>query len=148
MCGFPIILISETGGRIVLQWTWEWLCGRELSGSGCLYWLWSVLWQLWVVELQVMSNTQVNSFQHQISCSVPYLRSVCLLLVVPKRHLVLSFLLKRFNDTFSFLLTFIDGIILIIFACLRIVNVIFYFRSSNKYAFCYRHISSGPYQEY
>jgi len=76
-----------------------------------------------------MSNTQVNFFQHQISCFVrrpPVLPSVGLPLVVLKSSPVLSFLFKCLNDDFSFLLTFIDCIILIIFAFLRFVNFILY----------------------
>ena len=45
--GILITLISDTGGHIVLDWIWEWLFGRELSGSGYLCLLRSVLWHLW-----------------------------------------------------------------------------------------------------
>jgi hypothetical protein len=150
--GFFITLISDTGGRIVLEWILEWFCERELSRSGYLYLLRSVLWHLWSLEPGIMPDTQVNFFQHQFGCFVSAV--VVVLLVVLKSRLVLSFLIKWFNAAFSFVLTFIDCIILIIFGCIRSVNVILYFGSfretSKKYNFCYRHtrISSGPYQEY
>jgi hypothetical protein len=150
--GFLITLISDTGGRIVLEWILEWFCERELSRSGYLYLLRSVLWHLWSLEPRIMSDTQVNFFQHQISCFVGAV--VVVLLVVLKSRLVLSVLIKWFHDAFSFVLTFIDCIILIIFACIRSVNVILYYglfrETSKKYNFCYIHtrISSGPYQEY
>ena len=145
--------------KVTSSWSlyphWEWLFWRELSGSGYLYLLRSVLWHLRFLELRVTSNTQVNFFQHQISCFVrrpPMWHRVGLLLVVLKSQPVLPFLFKWLNDAFSFLLTFTDSTILIIFACLRFVNLILYFRSfretSNKYSFWYRRISSGPYQEY
>jgi len=153
--GTHITLIPDTGGHTILEWIWEWLFGRELSGSGYLYFLRSVFCHLWFLELRAMWNIQVNVFQHQISCFVrrpPVLPSVGLLLVVLKRHLVLSFLFKWLNGAFSLLLAPIDWIILMIFACLPFVNFISYFRpfseTSNKNNFWYRHISSGPYQEY
>ena len=101
----------DTGGYIVLEWIWERLFAQELSGSDYLYLLRSVLWHLWFPELWVTSNTQVNFFQHQISCFVrrpPILPTVGLLLVVLKSHLVLSLLLKWLYDAFSFLLTFTE----------------------------------------
>jgi hypothetical protein len=120
--------LSDTGGHTVLEWIWEWLFGRELSESGYLYVLRSVLWHLWFLELRVMSNTRINFSRHQISCFVrrpSILPSVSLLLVVLQSHLVLSFLCRWLNDAFSLILTFIDCIILIIFACFPFVNFIF-----------------------
>ena len=85
------------------------------------------------VNFRVLSNTRVNSFQHRISCSSvqrpSYLPSVCILLVVLKSHMLLSVLFKEVKATFSYLLTFTERVILIIFLCLRFENVILYFRS-------------------